>query len=213
MVFRVQPIGGLGYIMNMSPSPQNLLGRLARLRGGGKPAPRGKKPPPPAPRRGGRLPRPSFLSALALLAVVIAGWFGYDTSPPCPTETQLTGPACAVDGDTLHLGGHLTGRRCSGGQLVRLWGINAPESGTPGHRKSRDALQFLVAGRTIACAAVDTDDHKRTVARCCAAGQDLSFSQAANGWAWDYAKYSKGAYASAEAAARKDGRGIWGAGE
>jgi endonuclease YncB( thermonuclease family) len=160
-----------------------------------------------------RLPRPSFLSALALLAVLIAGWFGTRESAPCPTDAKLTGPACAVDGDTLHLDGHLTGRRCSGGDLVRLWGINAPESGTPGHRKSQESLQSLVAGRNIACAAVDKDDHSRTVARCCAAGQDLSFSQAANGWAWDYAKYSKGAYAGAEAAARKDGRGIWGAGE
>ncbi|WP_198148249.1 thermonuclease family protein [Elstera litoralis] len=199
--------------MNMSPPPDPILSRLARLRGGRRqPAPRGKTPAPPS--RGGlRLPRPSFLSALALLAVLIAGWFGYDDSAPCPTDAKLTGPACAVDGDTLHLGGHLTGRRCSGGELVRLWGINAPESGTPGHRKSQDALQSLVAGRTIACSAVDRDDHSRTVARCCAAGQDLSLSQAAGGWAWDYAKYSKGAYAGAEAAARKEGRGIWGAGE
>ncbi len=212
MVFRVQPRGGLGYIMNMSPSHNPILSRLARLRARSKPAARGKMPAPP-PRRGLRLPRPSFLSALALLAVLIAGWFGYDDSAPCPTEAKLTGPACAVDGDTIHLGGTLTGRRCSGGDLVRLWGINAPESGTPGHRKSQDALQSLVAGRKIACAPVGTDDHSRTVARCCVGGQDLSFSQAANGWAWDYAKYSKGAYAEAEAAAKKEGRGIWGVGE
>ena len=213
MVFRVPAGEILGYIMNMSPLPNAALSRLARLRGGRPSTPRGKQPTPPPPRRGVRLPRPSFLSALALLAVVIAGWFGYDDSAPCPADAKLTGPACAVDGDTIHLGGHLTGRRCSGGDLVRLWGINAPESGTPGHRKSQDALQSLVAGRKIACAAVDKDDHSRIVARCCAGGQDLSFSQAANGWAWDYAKYSKGAYAEAEAAARKDGRGIWGAGE
>lgn len=215
MVFRV-PTGEIsGYIMNMSQPPESPLSRLARLRGGGKPASPPPEPPTATP-RAGRLPRRALLLGGGVAVLLIAGAIGYRnlTRPaPCPAEAKLTGPACAVDGDTLHLGGHLTGRRCSGGELVRLWGINAPESGTPGHRKSQDALQSLVADRTVSCAAVDKDDHGRTVARCCAAGQDLSFSQAANGWAWDYAKYSKGAYAGAEASARKDGRGIWGAGE
>lgn len=200
--------------MNM-PNP---LARLARLKSGPAPARSKRAAPPPAPpgpppRR--RWPRPSFLSALALAAVIAAGWFGTrpDDTPPCPGDTALTGPACAVDGDTLSLGGHVTGQRCGGGQLVRLWGINAPESGTPGYRQSRAALQSLVKGRTVACQRIDTDDHNRPVARCCTAKADLSHAQARAGWAWDYVKYSKGAFAAAEADAKRDGLGIWGKGE
>ncbi len=196
----------MGYIMNMNP----LLSRLARLRGGPR-----RLPPPAAPGRRRFLPRPSFLSALALIAVLAVGWWGVPDSaaPPCPGDPKLTGPACAVDGDTLSLGGTLTGQRCGGGQLVRLWGVNAPESGTPGYRQSRAALQSLVAGRTVACQRVETDDHNRPVARCCTATADLSHAQTRAGWAWDYPKYSKGSFAAAEAAAKQDGLGIWGKGE
>lgn len=195
--------------MNMNP----LLSRLARLRRG--PHPRRRPPPAAAPVRRLFLPRPSFLSALALLAVLAVGWWGVPVSntPPCPGDPKLIGPACAVDGDTISLSGRLTGQRCADGQLVRLWGINAPEAGTPGYRQSRAALQSLMAGQTIACQAVDRDDHNRPVARCCTATNDLAHAQVRAGWAWDYPKYSKGAFAAAEVEAKQQGIGIWGKGE
>ena len=87
-----------------------------------------------------------------------------------------------IDGDTLECGG----------RRIRLAGIDAPEM--PGHcRRGRDCtpgdpyaaqahLRMMTQGG-VSCRATDTDVYGRTVARCEAAGRDLSCAMIAAGHA------------------------------
>lgn len=121
-----------------------------------------------------------------------------------------SGPAEAIDGDTLMLGGHLR---------VRLWGIDAPErsqtcEGSAGaYECGRDAsasLAALLRDRTVTCVPKDRDRYGRTVATCSTeeAG-DIGSAMVAAGWAIDWPKYSKGRYAAEQAEAKAAKRGIW----
>lgn len=116
-----------------------------------------------------------------------------------------------TDGDTIRIGD----------ERIRLWGIDAPElrqhctmaDGTINiGRTAKDYLEALIGGRDVACERVDTDRYGRTVARCSAGGLDLGALMVADGWAWDYAQYSRGAYAEQQASAEAAGRGLWAGG-
>lgn len=109
-----------------------------------------------------------------------------------------------VDGDTLKIDG----------QLVRLYGIDAPEGRQtcddgewqPGPLATR-ALREFIGGRTVDCRQVSYDArNKRPVSRCYAGGDDLQALMVEAGWAWAYTAYSHD-YESAErnAAARSLG--------
>jgi len=62
-----------------------------------------------------------------------------------------------IDGDTFVT---------EDGQRVRLWGIDAPEMGSPGGEAAKDMLEALTAGRTLVCVEKDIDRYGRTVAQC-----------------------------------------------
>ena len=91
--------------------------------------------------------------------------------------------AIVVDGDTL---------RCAD-QRVRLYGIDAPE--LPGHCRrgrrcvpgdpyaSSENLRRLIAGAPLVCRPMGMDHYGRVVARCSAAGRDLSCGQLQSGQA------------------------------
>lgn len=106
----------------------------------------------------------------------------------CLAALCLTG-AIAIDGDTLRLDGPGKDLR------LRLWGINAPEAGTPGGPEATDALARLVAGRVLACDLKDVDRYGRPVVRCEAEGRDIACDLVRTGHATDWPRYSKGAYA------------------
>ena len=90
----------------------------------------------------------------------------------------------ATDGDTLW---------CRGVGSVRLMAIDAPE--LPGHcragrecvtgdgRASRAALARLLRRGPVHCTSAGRDSYGRTLARCTAAGSDLSCSMVAVGMA------------------------------
>ena len=96
----------------------------------------------------------------------------------------------AVDGDTL---------RCRGSAPVRLMAIDAPEM--PGHCRrgrvctsgdpfaSRDALRRLIARGAVVCTTTGHDRYRRILARCTAAGVDLSCAMVAGGFAVE--RYSR----------------------
>ncbi|KSB91677.1 nuclease [Caulobacter vibrioides] len=118
-----------------------------------------------------------------------------------------TAPA-VHDGDTL---------RC-GKERIRLFGVDAPEvkRGTtpaePFAYQARDELLRLTRGR-VGCRPVDKDRYGRWVARCWSdASPDLNAALIRSGYATEYRRYSKGAYAAAEAQARASRRGVWGKG-
>lgn len=110
------------------------------------------------------------------------------------------------DGDTL---------RC-GADRVRLFGVDAPEvrrgqtPAEPFAYEARDELVRLTRGR-VGCRVVDRDRYGRFVGRCWSdASPDLNAALIRSGLATEYRRYSKGAYAKAEAQARTAGRGQWG---
>lgn len=119
----------------------------------------------------------------------------------------LTGPARAIDGDTLVLGR----------ARIRLHGIDAPESAQRCRARGRlwacgreatRALARLIGRKQIACEERDRDRYGRIVAVCTAAGQDLNAWMVAEGWALAYRRYSR-AYVAAERRARAAKRGVW----
>lgn len=109
------------------------------------------------------------------------------------------------DGDTL---------RC-GAERVRLYGVDAPEvrrGATPAEPfayEARDELERLTRGR-VGCRFVERDRYGRFVGRCWSdATPDINAALIRSGFATEYRRYSKGAYAEAEAEARRAGRGAW----
>ncbi len=128
---------------------------------------------------------------------------------PVPVLAQaISGPATAVDGDTLEM----TGLR------VRLFGVDAVELGQTCERggaawrcaeDARAQLGALVAGRTISCETRDTDVYGRMVAVCEADGTDLSQAMAWSGYAVALTDFSAD-YVVAVDSARARTAGIWG---
>ena len=112
-----------------------------------------------------------------------------------------------VDGDTLiwH------------GQRLRLFGIDAPESGQSCDMNGKSwacgawsarMLAQAVADGPVTCAARDIDRHGRTVAICHAGQTDLAQAQVMAGAAVAYARYSS-RYLAEEARAKAARHGIW----
>lgn len=96
-------------------------------------------------------------------------------SLPLPGPVTVQGVARVIDGDTLAIGS----------ERIRLNGINAAEIDTPAGRQAKAALGRVIAGRPVACAAVDQPDrHGRMVARCVVAAEiDLGAAMLAAGQA------------------------------
>lgn len=155
-----------------------------------------------------------MLNFRALFVLALAGLVaGYalqprDSDAVAVIAPQLTVPVVRViDGDTLDLGG---GR-------VRLFGIDAPESGQPCDRQgqawdcgafARRALQGLVKKGEITCSVEDRDRYGRAVATCHVGGRDINAAMVEQGAALAYTRYSD-RYAEVEAAARAAERGLW----
>ena len=118
---------------------------------------------------------------------------------------RITGTASVVDGDTIEI--HE--------QRIRLDGYDAPESGsmcgrTNVYQKAASALSDAIGTRTVNCEIKGKDRYDRYIADCELGGLNLAEHMVREGWARDWAEYSRGAFADEERSARKAGRGIWG---
>jgi endonuclease YncB( thermonuclease family) len=90
----------------------------------------------------------------------------------------------AIDGDTI---------KCSTGEHVRIFGIQAPEKGEPGDASSTKSLQQLVKDG-VACIHKGTS-YERIVGLCMTAdGVDVGEIQIRRGQAHEWCHYSKGKY-------------------
>lgn len=113
-----------------------------------------------------------------------------------------------VDGDSLRI------RDAE----IRLQGIDAPEyrqlcQDAEGRdyacgKEARQALQSLVRNVVLDCTSVDTDQYGRALSTCRThdTNQDVAREMVLRGWALAYRSQK---YAVAEAAARRDKRGLW----
>jgi hypothetical protein len=122
-------------------------------------------------------------------------------------SADMVGQASIVDGDTLEIHG----------SRIRLWGIDAPESGQL--CRGDDSLQYrcgakaandldaFIAGRPVSCLPISLDRYGRTVATCSVGGADLGDWLVRKGLALDWPQYSKRKYESAQGDAEQAGRG------
>ena len=125
---------------------------------------------------------------------------------PCEAA-DLAGQASVIDGDTIEIHG----------QRIRLFGIDAPESGQTcessglayrcGQIAALALADFLIE-KTVSCYDKGRDRYGRMIAICYVRGQDLSAWIVEQGWAMAFRRYSD-AYVGQEQAAEDAERGIW----
>jgi len=116
-----------------------------------------------------------------------------------------------IDGDTIEIQG----------ERIRLNGVDAPETA----QLCRNAQQkpyrcgavaawaldkFLAASRPTRCEFVERDRYGRFVGDCYRAdGARVAAALVRNGWALDWRRYSKGAFADEQAIAQREHLGLW----
>jgi endonuclease YncB( thermonuclease family) len=139
------------------------------------------------------------------LAVVLASAAHAETDDDTIVRSTAKPRFQVVDGDTVKFGP----------QLVRLFGIDAPEKGQtcddgqwhPGPL-AKKALEGFIAGRPVTCKQVDYDrKNNRPVAVCFAGKDDLQALMVSAGWAWAYTAFSD-QYSDAERRAAARGVGV-----
>ena len=131
--------------------------------------------------------------------------------PPPPKPIELTGTVSRViDGDTLWLKTEGDGEAPV---VVRLEGIDAPESCQPGGAESTAALTSLALGRNVVVRVAARDEHGRSVGKVFDGGKDLGDRMVRDGQAWSSRyQYDRGPYVAEERMALALKRGLHGAG-
>jgi endonuclease YncB( thermonuclease family) len=136
-----------------------------------------------------------LLGALAVLAAALI-----------PASAQ-SGLPRVIDGDTIDVGG----------QRVRLWGIDAPESRQQCDRNGQayacghaatEYLRDLVGDGWVDCEPRTHDRYGRVVARCFVRGEDMGAAMVRAGWAMAFVRYSRD-YVGDERQARAARSGMW----
>lgn len=139
---------------------------------------------------------------VAILALILA------VASTTAAHAEITGRASVIDGDTIEVQG----------QRIRLWGIDAPESGQTCERDggpyrcgqaAANALDRYLAGRPVVCRPEDVDRYRRVVACCTVGGADLGAWLVRAGMALRHPDYARLSYVVEEIAARHARRGVW----
>ena len=96
---------------------------------------------------------------------------------------------------------------------IRLYGIDAPESGQSFGKASKQNLSSMVYRKSVQVEVMDTDRYGRTVARIFMDREDVNAAQLRAGYAWLYRQYCKswvcGEWSGLETDARSSGVGLW----
>jgi endonuclease YncB( thermonuclease family) len=124
-------------------------------------------------------------------------------SSPALADT-ITGQASVIDGDTIEIHGKRidapeSSQLCRGGDSLQY------RCGA----KAANVLDDHIAGRPVSCESVGNDQYGRIVAFFSIDGEDVAGWLVRNGLAFDWPRYSKGKYASAQKEAERAGRGVW----
>ena len=110
------------------------------------------------------------------------------------------------DGDTLTL---LTAEKVE--VKVRLWGIDAPETGQAFGKNSKESLSDLAFKKDASVEEKGKDRYGRVIGVVTVEGKDVNLVQVEKGMAWWYRDYAKKAadLEKAEATARTKKLGLW----
>jgi endonuclease YncB( thermonuclease family) len=103
-----------------------------------------------------------------------------------------------IDGDTI----------AHGELRVRLWGIDAPETGQRQGDASTRHLRAMLKGATIRVIPQDIDQYGRLVAQLMVDGQDISGRMVTDGYALASTQYCK-RYAKSMKRAQRAKSGLW----
>lgn len=174
---------------------------------------RRRKKPPNARRSRRWISRGSWIAIAAILLAGVTVYYSSDLLPnsAAGSEASLTGRASVIDGDTIEIHG----------ERVRFNGIDAPESSQFCKDRneqpyrcgamSADAVdRFLAASSPTRCDFVERDRYERFVGNCYRAdGLSVAAAIVRKGWAMDWPRYSGGAYAEQQEAAKAERLGIW----
>jgi endonuclease YncB( thermonuclease family) len=157
-------------------------------------------------------------SALIVVLLAVIGIVAYDKYwPTLPNDLStflgfgrsqpITGRASVIDGDTIEIHGI----------RIRLFGIDAPESGQSCRALGKDyrcgqraalALSDKIGSQLVECQPRDRDRYGRVVGMCFAAGEEINAWMVAQGWALAYRHYSHD-YVSQEQSASNAKLGMW----
>jgi micrococcal nuclease len=130
---------------------------------------------------------------------------------PPPQPVLLTGTVSRViDGDTLWL----KTEGDSAPVVVRIEGIDAPESCQAGGKESTEALNALALGRSVTVRVVTKDDFGRTVGKVFDGDKNLGDRMVRDGQAWSSRyRFDRGPYMAEERMAFALKRGLHAAGD
>jgi endonuclease YncB( thermonuclease family) len=128
---------------------------------------------------------------LPALAFIVAAWSG-----------ALADEIRVIDGDTIVIGK----------THYRLLGIAAPDEPKDAKDRSTAVMLELVRAGGVRYEPTGRVTYKRLEARCFNRDGDLAAQMVARGYALDWRKYSGGAYAPQESAAKAANIGLWGLG-
>lgn len=127
------------------------------------------------------------------IAVIFAGltlalWVAtYNPAKITTPPTYKGNVRYVVDGDSLYLRGR--------SQQVRLWGVDAPESGERGFQAATDYLFLIAQGKRLECRQIDVDRYGRSVARCFLAdGREVNRLMIESGKTREYLYFTRGFY-------------------
>lgn len=153
----------------------------------------------------------SRAGAVMLLAVLWA--------KPATADAVITGPGCAVDGNTVQVGSKLKNGECWGGINVRLHGSVARKFGekctaTDGSewdcgRAAKNALARMIKSHSITCYHLDGEfDGGIPIVTCISGRLDLALELVHRGMA-EAAHDTSKRYELEETDAKQARRGIW----
>lgn len=116
-----------------------------------------------------------------------------------------------ADGDTITVLDHSKKTH-----RIRLTGIDAPEKSQPFGQRSKQSLSDMVYGKRVEVIYGKRDHYGRILGKVVMPWGDVNLAQASAGMAWHYKRYARdqpasdrAAYANAETAAKREGRGLW----
>lgn len=151
---------------------------------------------PPPPKKPGRLKRAMQVGySLALLGAGFYGGAKYDDwTEPAPTQVVRV-----KDGDTFVMANE---------KEVRIYGMDAPETGQPFADAAKSKLEKLILGKTVTLTGKGSN-FGRKIAVVEVGTLDVGGEMVRLGLAYEEPHHAKGEYKPQEAEARKEKRGVW----